>query len=152
MRYADPAAWLVKHTVATALEEASPTSLLNPPSAPVGIIGVSEYATRQSLREVARGASEGAVSPSRFVAASPGTLVGLSCTEFGFRGPSLLLTMPTGPGRELALTLAREWLSSSPQAAAAVAITTYTVTEPDGHVATCQFFTLRSQPSEMAVL
>jgi hypothetical protein len=151
MRYADPAAWLVRHTVAKALEEASETSPFNPPRAPVGIIGVSEQATLQSLGEVARGAREGAVSPSRFVAASPGTLVGLSCTEFGFRGPSLLLTMPAGPGRELALTLAREWLSGSPTAAGAVVIATYAFSESDGHFATCQLFTLRSQPSEMAV-
>jgi hypothetical protein len=144
MRYIDPAAWLVRQAVERALTEA-PAEYARPGS--IGIVGVSEHATLQSLREVAHAAAEGSVSPLRFIAASPGTLLGLCCAEFGFRGPSLLLTMPLERGLEVARTLARGWLSGSSPAATAVAMTTYSFDEVTGHSATCQLLAL-PQPLE----
>ncbi|MCR6488437.1 hypothetical protein M8542_36980 [Amycolatopsis sp. OK19-0408] len=131
-KFADPAAWLVR----SALERARPAG---PAGGAVGVIGISEVATRQTLLAVAADAALGHSSPRRFVAAGPGTLIGLGCVELGYTGPSLLLTMPEAPGRELAGVLAEDWLTSEPPAADSVAIVSYTVDAPDAHRATCHW-------------
>jgi hypothetical protein len=131
-KFADPAAWLVR----SALERARPAL---PEDVAVGVIGISEVATRQTLRAVAADAAQGHSSPRRFVAAGPGTVIGLGCVEFGYTGPSLLLTMPEAPGRELAGVLAEDWLASEPPAAGWVAIVSYTVDAPSVHRATCHW-------------
>ncbi|WP_238009392.1 hypothetical protein KZZ52_26225 [Dactylosporangium sp. AC04546] len=131
VRYADPAAWLVLDAIA----EAAPAV----PGAAVGLIGVSEHATLHTLRRCAadRAADPAALSPLRFVAASPGTLVGLAAVHLGYTGPSLLLTMPPALGRPVAVTIAQEWLRAGPPAARAVAVATYEVSADGTHVAEC---------------
>lgn len=134
LKFADPAAWLVRLAVDEARKE-----LPGPPGGQVGVIGVSEFATGHSLRAVAADAAGGHSSPRRFVAASPGTLIGLSCVEFGYHGPSMLLTMPEAAGRALASVIAGSWLTGDPPAAARVAVVSYTVDAPDVHRATCSW-------------
>jgi hypothetical protein len=134
LKYADPAAWLVRLAV-----DGARRTYAGPPDGPVGVIGVSEFATGHSLRAVAADAAAGHSSPRRFVAASPGTLIGLSCIEFGYDGPSMLLTMPETPGRELAAVIAGSWLTGDPPAAARVALVSYVIDAPGVHRATCRW-------------
>lgn len=101
VRYADPAAWLVCDLVGQVLRDWPGEH------EPVGVLGVSEYATGDTLRRVAAEVVKQVVSPLRFVAASPGTLIGLSCLQFGLHGPSLLLTMPPVDGVPVARVLMR---------------------------------------------
>ncbi|WIV54928.1 hypothetical protein [Amycolatopsis nalaikhensis] len=129
VRYADPAAWLVCDLVGRALRDWPGDR------GPLAVLGVSEYATGDTLRRVAADVGKGTVSPLRFVAASPGTLVGLSCLQFGLHGPSLLLTMPPAEGLPVARVLAARWLSG---AAPAVLLVTHEVDRSGTHRGTCE--------------
>lgn len=129
VRYADPAAWLVCDLVGRALRDWPGDR------GPLAVLGVSEYATGDTLRRVAADVGKGTVSPLRFVAASPGTLVGLSCLQFGLHGPSLLLTMPPAEGLPVARVLAARWLAG---AAPAVLLVTHEVDRSGTHRGTCE--------------
>lgn len=129
VRYADPAAWLVCDLVGRALRDWPGDR------GPLAVLGVSEYATGDTLRRVAADVGKGTVSPLRFVAASPGTLVGLSCLRFGLHGPSLLLTMPPAEGLPVARVLAARWLAG---AAPAVLLVTHEVDRSGTHRGTCE--------------
>ncbi|MER5206208.1 hypothetical protein [Streptomyces sp. NPDC002825] len=145
LKFADPAAWLVRSALAEAAQ-----ALPAAPGETAGIIGVSEFATGQSLRAVAADAVEGHSSPRRFVAASPGTLVGLSSIEFGHVGPTLLLTMPEEPGWALAHTIAESWLTGEVPSTTWVAIVSYTVEASGAHRATCRWVSAPSPAGEVA--
>jgi hypothetical protein len=129
VRYADPAAWLVRDLVGQALQD------WDGDRGPVALLAVSEYATGDTLRQVGAEVAKRTISPLRFVAASPGTLVGLSCLSFGLHGPSLLLTMPPADGVPVARVLAARWLAG---AAPAVLLVTHEVDRSGTHRGTCE--------------
>lgn len=90
--YADPAAWLAVEAVAVALGDA-PVAVADA-AEDTGVLAVSAMATTSTVRAIRRGAARGRVSPLRFAGANPGSLAGLVCIRYGFRGPSLTLSMP----------------------------------------------------------
>src|SRR3569833_1409973 len=129
VRSADASAWLVCDLVGRVLRD------WTGPREQVGVLGGSEYATGDTLRQVAVDVAKRAISPLRFVAASPGTLVGLSCLRYGLHGPSLLLTMPPADGVPVARVLAGRWLTG---AAPAVLLVTHRVDDSGTHRGTCE--------------
>ncbi|MCU6204751.1 hypothetical protein [Enterobacter cloacae] len=50
------------------------------------------------------------VSPVDFINANVGAPVSICCTRYRFQGPTMVLTMPQRTGKEIAMSLAREWL------------------------------------------
>lgn len=106
--YADPLAWVAVDAVQAALDRI-PLAL----GSEVGVIAVSSVGTRRTMRQIAGSvARTGRVSPLRFAGANPGSLAGLPCIQFGFRGPSLLLTMAPGAAAPYVSALAQSWLDS----------------------------------------
>ncbi|MFB9902333.1 hypothetical protein [Allokutzneria oryzae] len=130
--YADPVAWLLADVVHTALADCEITS----PSR-VGVITVSEFATRDTLRQVADGASNGRVSPMRFAAAGPGSPAGLLCSVFGFQGPTAVLPMPQERARPVIDALLADWLRGPLPCVEQVVVVTHEPTEDGGHRAEC---------------
>ncbi|MFJ9968674.1 hypothetical protein [Streptomyces avermitilis] len=126
VRYADPVAWLVLDVLTRALPDPGPDR------STLGVIAVTEHATGESLRSVAQEAAEGRVSPLHFVAASPGTVIGLSCAQLGITGPTMLLTMAASASLGIARELAEVWLADQEPACPAVAVVGHETT-PDGH-------------------
>lgn len=51
------------------------------------------------------------VSPVDFINANVGAPVSICCTRYRFQGPTMVLTMPQRTGKEIAISLAREWLT-----------------------------------------
>ncbi|MCP3803419.1 hypothetical protein NLX83_29505 [Allokutzneria sp. A3M-2-11 16] len=130
--YADPVAWLLADVVHTALADCETTS----PSR-VGVIAVSEFATRDTLRQIADSAANGRVSPMRFAAAGPGSPVGLICSVFGFQGPTAVLPMPKESARTVIEALLADWLSGARPCVEQVVVVTHELTEDGGHRAEC---------------
>ncbi|WP_336209927.1 hypothetical protein [Enterobacter sp. P82] len=51
------------------------------------------------------------VSPVDFINANVGAPVSICCTRYRFQGPTMVLTMLQRTGKEIAMSLAREWLT-----------------------------------------
>lgn len=109
VRYADPAAWITAAAVARAIAEVR--DLLAVSQHEVGVIAVSDQGPAHTMAEVNAATATGFSSPLRYAAASPGSLVGVTCIAFGFRGPTLNLTMNPDNGVPVALTLCSAWLT-----------------------------------------
>lgn len=111
--YADPVAWLATAVVDQALrhEEQADSlgSVLDLPEQ-VGVIAVSNHCTIETMRSVATAAPRGRVSPLQFAGANPGSLAGLVCMRWKFRGPTLALSMNLADGVPAALVAATAWL------------------------------------------
>jgi hypothetical protein len=107
--YADPVAWLVVDAVEDVLAHAAEVRTAG---VDVGVLSVSSVATKHTMRQLAAGSGRGHVSPMRFAGASAGSIAGLSCIVFGFKGPSLVLSMSPGDGRPVAEIVARSWLAA----------------------------------------
>jgi len=108
VRYADPAAWITAAAVGNAIlnvRDELAVSLHD-----VGIIVVSDRGPACTMSEVNAATVKGFSSPLRYSAASPGTLVGVTCIAFGFRGPTLNFTMLPENGVPVALQLCENWL------------------------------------------
>lgn len=109
IRYADPAAWTTATAVARALSGRA--DLSGPIAHEIGIVVVSDCGAAETMNVVAAAAVEGFSSPLRYPAASPGSLAGVACIAFGFRGPTLNLTMLPHQGIPVALQISAGWLS-----------------------------------------
>lgn len=111
--YADPVAWLVVDAVDAALADPDgPGRAVRAGGPGVGVVTVSEEATLHTMRLMSSGLRRGRVSPLRFAGANPGTVAGLPCIVNGFKGPSLVLSMPLAAGATVAEAVARSWLGS----------------------------------------
>ena len=108
VRYADPAAWTTATAVANALAGAE--ELLAKLQHEIGMIAISDQGPGGTIAEVLAEGSRGFSQPMHYAAASPGTLVGVPCIAFGFRGPTMNLTMAPEDGISVALTLCAGWL------------------------------------------
>ena len=108
IRYADPVAW----TMAAAIARAAATTggRLDTWSHDVGVVVVSDDGPVDTMAQVHTNADAGFSSPLRFSAASPGSLAGVACIAFGFRGPTLNLTMRPCDGIPVGLLIGRAWL------------------------------------------
>ena len=111
VRYADPAAWTTATAVANALAGAG--ELLARWRHEIGIIAISDQGPGGTMAEVLAEGTKGFSQPMHYAAASPGTLVGVSCIAFGLRGPTMNLTMIPQEGIPVALTLCAGWLERS---------------------------------------
>jgi 3-oxoacyl-(acyl-carrier-protein) synthase len=110
--YADPAAWLAVEAVAAALDQAAldqAAAAVTAAAEEVGVLAVSATATTHTMRGIRRTAATGRVSPLRFAGANPGSLAGLVCLQYGFRGPSLTLSMHPDQAWPVP-TIRRDWL------------------------------------------
>lgn len=136
-RYADPACWFLADAVDAALDERPGLRerVLAAPDA-VGVIAVSAVATRHTMRLVAAEAERVAMSPTRFAAASPGTLTGIVCALFGLRGPGAMLTVSPATGCGIADIVADGWLDGMSPSASYVLSMTYA--HEGVHRATCR--------------
>ncbi|MGO9317556.1 MAG: hypothetical protein ACLPXT_01280 [Terracidiphilus sp.] len=109
VRYADPAAWTTATAVANALAGAE--ELLAKWQHEIGMIAISDLGPGGTMAEVQAEGTKGFSQPMHYAAASPGTLVGVPCIAFGFRGPTMNLTMTPQDGIPVALTLCAGWLA-----------------------------------------
>jgi hypothetical protein len=109
VRFADPSAWITATAVARAIS--GNKDLLAPVLHEVGIVVVSDQGPSATMAEVCAAAKTGFSSPLRYAASSPGSLAGVSCIAFGFRGPTLNLTMRLEDGLPTALQMCSGWLA-----------------------------------------
>nr|WP_296067755.1 beta-ketoacyl synthase N-terminal-like domain-containing protein [uncultured Actinoplanes sp.] len=124
-RYADPACWLLAEAVDQALDSvAGLRERVLHDRETVGVVTVSPVGTRHTLRIVAEETGRAAVSPTRFAAASPGTLTGIVCAWLGLSGPGAMVTAAPPAGLPLAEVVAADWLDGP---ARHVLLLTYTV-------------------------
>jgi hypothetical protein len=105
--YADPVAWLAV--------EAARRALANMPADlgaqdDTAVLAISAQCTIGTIHDIAARAQSGLLSPLHFAGANPGSLAGLVCMNWQFRGPSLALTMPPASGIGTALIVSRNWL------------------------------------------
>ncbi|SDM53287.1 hypothetical protein [Allokutzneria albata] len=136
--YADPVAWLITDAVAGVLNT---RAVLDPTS--VGVLVVSEHSTEHTQRSVAEAVARGRISPMRFAAAGPGSLVGVVCAAFGFQGPTLLLSVPVEQARPVVDALLADWLHDS---AGHVVLVMHEVAEDGRHSVTCSVVDGRGEP------
>jgi len=108
--FADPVAWLVTAAVEQALGRCREDVLTV--SDNIGVLVVSEVCTLETMRSIARAATRGRISPLRFAGANPGSLASVACIRWGFRGPTLTLSMSHAAGVEPAVIVAGSWLHS----------------------------------------
>jgi hypothetical protein len=109
IRYADPAAWITATSISRALQAAGDRPDVSPHK--VGLIVISDVGPGETMQTVAEAALDGFSSPLRYPAANPGSLVGVSCIAFGFRGPTLNLTTPPADAVPLSIKIAAGWLA-----------------------------------------
>jgi hypothetical protein len=106
IRYADPASFAVATAVAHALQSAE----LPNPNHDVAMITVSPDGPVEAMAWMTQAGREGTSSPIRFPASNAGSLVGLPSIAFGFRGPTMMFTLPPVRGVPVALLLAQAQL------------------------------------------
>ncbi|MCP3803125.1 hypothetical protein NLX83_27995 [Allokutzneria sp. A3M-2-11 16] len=136
--YADPVAWLITDAVAAVLNT---RGALDPTT--VGVLVVSEHSTEHTQRLVAETVAQGRISPMRFAAAGPGSLVGVVCAAFGFQGPTLMLSMSAEHATPVVDALLSDWLHDS---AEHVIVVTHDIAEDGRHSVTCSVVDGRSEP------
>jgi hypothetical protein len=124
VRFADSAAWVVACAIERALEEFPDRDRVDRESACVLVI--SERGPVETMAAVAQAALEGYSSPMRYPASNPGSLAGVSCIAFGFRGGALNFTMPASEGVDVSLLTAGAWLRDGVASMAAIAVCTLT--------------------------
>lgn len=136
VRFADPAAWTTATAVARAISESR--TLLAPFLHQVGVVVVSDQGPAATMAEVRAAATTGFSSPLRYAAASPGSLAGVSCIAFGFRGPTLNLSMRPEQGVPVALQMCSGWLARG--TARCVVLATHTSRGADAHFSRAVLF------------
>lgn len=87
--YATPVAWAAADFVRSLIEDEGGIAPNN-----TGMIVASDECSLSTIRDIARTAAQGTVSPLRFAGASPSIVAGLPALEQGIRGPTIALTMP----------------------------------------------------------
>jgi hypothetical protein len=117
IRYADSAAWIT----AAAVARATSLEWLAEYSHDVAVVVVADQGPADTMAQVQAAAEAGFSSPLRYAAASPGSLAGVSCIAFGFRGPTLNLAMLPADGMPTAMLMARGWLARGAAHAVVVA-------------------------------
>lgn len=106
--YADPVAWLVAQAVTEAVDDCAAD--LHGVADDVATITISDFCTILTMRHIAAQVPAGRLSPLRFSAATPGTVGSLPAMTFGFKGPSLTLSMAPHSGLRVAIAVAGSWL------------------------------------------
>lgn len=125
--YADPVAWLVTRAVEQALDGPLERDQ-------VAVLVMSGTTTRPTMAGIADKAARGRVSPLRFAGANPGILAGLTCIQWGFTGPSLVLANDPADALDTAAAVVDLWLDSG-QARHVVCVGHRA--DPNGHRVRC---------------
>ena len=103
--YATPVAWAAADFTRLLIEE---DGEIEPQH--TGMIVVSDECSLSTIRDLARTAAQGAVSPLRFAGASPSIVAGLPALEQGIRGPTLALTMQPEHASSAIVALIHYWI------------------------------------------
>ncbi len=122
IRYADPAAWITVTAVANAVEAAR--DAVAAAHDRVGVVVTSADGPVEAMAAMCEASRGGSSSPIRFPASNAGSLAGLTSIAFGFRGPTLMLTLPPDRGIAIAMVLATAWFRRGVVDYVAVAATT----------------------------
>lgn len=108
VRYADPAAWSVACAIARALTPCA--AQVTSERDRVAVVTCSPRGPAETIARVAQDVRQGYPSPMRYPAANPGSLAGVACILFGFRGPTLTLLSDLSGAVPAALFLAGRWM------------------------------------------
>lgn len=109
VRNADPMVWPVLECVARLYRAHG--ARLEAHRDHVGMIqSGSAYPRATALRVRSDLKRSGRVSPAAFINANAGAALAICCTRFGFRGPTMNLTMPAAEARTPVDVLATRWL------------------------------------------
>jgi hypothetical protein len=108
IRYADPASWITANAVANAVDPVREAVLAAHDRA--GIVVTSAEGPVEAMAAMHEQALAGSSSPIRFPASNAGSLAGILSIAFGFRGPTVMLTLPPDRGVPVGLLLAEAWL------------------------------------------
>jgi hypothetical protein len=133
LRYADAVAWTIKGAVEAALARLS--GKVDAVRDSVGLATASDVGPRDTIAEVALAARRGQCSPLRFAAANPGSVAGVACVAFGFRGPTRNLVMSPAYAAPLLLMFADCWLDS--RIADIALLSTFSASPPERAGARC---------------
>lgn len=106
--YATPVAWAVADFTQLLIEEERGIVPHN-----TGMIVVSDECSLSTIRDIARTAAQGTISPLRFAGASPSIVAGLPALQQGIRGPTLCLTMSPGHASSAIVALIHYWFRYS---------------------------------------
>jgi 3-oxoacyl-(acyl-carrier-protein) synthase len=109
VRYADPASWSAAGAVANATGDA--LAQVSAAHDRVGVIAISAEGPVEAMGAMTEATRGGFSSPIRFPASNAGSLAGITAIAFGFRGPTLMLTLPPDRGAPVALLLAEAWIA-----------------------------------------
>ena len=118
IRYADPASF----TVATAVAQALQSAGLPDPSHDVAMMTISPDGPVEAMAWMTQAGREGTSSPIRFPASNAGSLVGMPSIAFGFRGPTMMFTLPPARVVPVALVLAQAQLKVVPHVVIATCV------------------------------
>lgn len=108
IRYADPASWTTATAVAQAVA-AQREAVLGAHDR-VAVVVTSADGPVEAMAAMREATLGGSSSPIRFPASNAGSLAGLAGIGFGFRGPTMMLTLPPARGVPVGLLLADAWL------------------------------------------
>lgn len=108
VRYADEAAWTTATAVARAIDPVR--EIVAAARDSVAVLAVGDHGPQETMQALEKAARAGFSSPLRFPAGNPGSLVGVTCILFGFRGPTLNFTLPPQEGVPVGLEVAAQWL------------------------------------------
>jgi hypothetical protein len=108
IRYADPASWVTANAVANAVDPVR--EAVAAAHDRTGVVATSAEGPVEAMAAMHEAALAGSSSPIRFPASNAGSLAGITSIAFGFRGPTLMLTLPPDRGAPVGLLLAEAWL------------------------------------------
>ncbi len=130
--YADPASWLVLD----ALEKAIKTCNIDieKDRIEVGVIAISAQCTKHTMHRITNQVKGGRISPIRFAGANPGSLAGLPCIIYGFKGPSLTFSMLPNDCLETVNTLSISWFRQ--KIIRFLIVNCYEIDDCNNHIAT----------------
>jgi hypothetical protein len=106
--YAPPVAWAAANFARALIADAGDITPHH-----TGMIVVSDECSLSTIRELARTARQGTISPLRFAGASPSIVAGLPALEQGIRGPVLALTMLPDHAARAIMALIGHWIEWS---------------------------------------
>jgi len=108
VRYADPAAWSIATAVARALAPVRERVVAARDR--VAVVAVCEHGPAATVADLAEATRQGFTSALRYPAGNPGSLAGVTCIAFGFRGPTLSLLMAPDTGVSAGIFMAERWI------------------------------------------
>ena len=106
--YATPVAWAVANFTQSLIEA---EGAIVPHH--TGMIVVSDECSLSTIRELARTAAQGKISPLRFAGSSPSIVAGVAALEQGIRGPTVCLTMPPAHASSAIVAMINYWIRYS---------------------------------------